>query len=69
MSIRYYDGIEDDRYDDWRQHLLDARIDGREAGRRGQSPEMNPYWPSEPEYNEWHHGRLEGLSELVRRIA
>lgn len=69
MSHGYYDGIEDDRHDTWRQRLLEARIDGREAGRKSQSAEMNPYYTFEPEFNEWHHGRLEGLAENITRVA
>lgn len=65
----------DEAYDTWRQRLLDARGEGHAAGLKAQSAEMNPYYTFEPEFNEWHHGRLEGLARaavtatLKRRVA
>ena len=69
MSRDREDGCEDRAFDSWRQRLLDARIDGRAAGRKSQSAEMNPFYSFEPEYNEWHHGRLEGLAEQLKRMV
>lgn len=60
---------EDQAYDSWRQRLVDARTEGHMAGRKGLSAEMNPYYTFEPEHNEWHHGRLEGIAEQIRRAA
>ena len=65
----YAPGNEDYEYDSWRQSLLDARAEGRAAGRKAQSAEMNPYSTFEPEHNEWHHGRLEGIAEQLQRRA
>lgn len=65
----YAPGNEDHDYDSARQRLLDARADGVVAGRRGDSAEMNPHYTFEPEYNEWHHGRLEGLAQQITRRA
>lgn len=66
----YAPGNEDYEYDNWRQRLLDARADGREAGRNGRSCEMNPYFTFEAEHTHWHDGWLEGLvQQSTRRVA
>jgi len=67
--VKYYDGIEDDRYDSWRQRLLDALNEGRKAGELGLAADLCPYYPFDAEYNQWHQGRLETLCQPKRRIA
>ena len=62
--------LEDRAYDEWRQRMVDARCEGREAGRKGRSVEMNPYFGFEQESKEWLAGRLEGLTQQpMRKIA
>lgn len=58
---------EDDEYDAWRQRLLDAHGEGRAAGLRGLSIEMDPYMGIGDESREWCAGRLETL--VKQRIA
>jgi ribosome modulation factor len=64
---RDIDDRADEARDSWRQRLDDAHMEGCEAGRKGLSAEMNPYYAFEPEHNEWHHGRLEGLAQQSQR--
>ena len=66
-DARDIDERADEAYDNWRQRLLDARTEGRLAGHQGLSAEMNPYYTFEAEHNEWHHGRLEGLTQQPQR--
>ena len=63
----YGPGNEDYEYDEARQSLLDARIEGREAGRKGLSVEMNPYLPIDAEYTQWCDGWRETI--LKQRAA
>jgi ribosome modulation factor len=65
----YAPGNEDHDYDTARQRLVDAHCEGLTAGRRGAAADDNPYYTFEPQHNEWHHGRLEGLAETGRVAA
>lgn len=59
----------DEAYDRAVQELLDARIEGREAGRLGLAAALCPYIPSEPAYTAWHDGRMEAMAEQLKRKA
>lgn len=61
------DQDEDRAYDEWRQRLLDALIEGCEAGRLKLAADLCPYFAFEPEYKEWHKGRMETLCQEQRR--
>ena len=60
---------EDQAYEKHVQDLLDAEIDGREAGMKGLPVEMNPHFPFEPEYTRWLDGWREGLWVLTKQRA
>lgn len=47
--------------------LQDARIDGAEAGQRGNGASLNPYQKGEPEHEEWEASRLQALSQSLSR--
>lgn len=64
-----YGEREDTAHDDWRQRLLDAREEGRDAGRLNLAADLCPYLAIEPEYNQWHEGRMETLGTQQRRVA
>ena len=65
----YAPGNEDYEYDSARQKLVDARSEGEQAGRHQLAVELCPYFDFEPEYKEWHAGRLETLGSQQRRVA
>lgn len=60
---------EDAEYDDYVQRLVDARSEGREAGRLNLASSLCPYWPLEPEHTEWQRGRLEAIAAFHWRAA
>lgn len=66
---RHIDDRADDAYDSWRQRLLDAREEGRQAGTANDPASKCPYLAFEPEYNQWNEGRLETLPANNRRAA
>lgn len=68
-DLEYGPGNTDYEYDDARQRLVDARIEGRVAGRKGLSVEMNPYYTFEAEHTHWHDGWREGLTQHVKLRA
>ena len=69
MTDEYGPGGEDYEYDEARQRMLDALNEGEEAGKLGLAADLCPYIPSEPEYNQWHRGRLRMLVQQQRRNA
>jgi hypothetical protein len=60
---------EDERHDAAVQRLLDAREEGREAGRADMPASSCPYLTFESEYNAWHEGRIETLPKQLKRTA
>lgn len=48
------------------QRMCDAQSEGAHAGSFGIAAELCPYYHTEPEYNEWHRGRLR---TLIQRSA
>lgn len=67
MKVKPYDGESDDAYDNWRQKLVDANVEGEQAGHLGLDAHRCPYIPSVPEYNEWHRGRLRVLIQRAKQ--
>jgi hypothetical protein len=61
------DDAADREHDDAVVSLLDAKIEGREAGRLNLAAALCPYIASEPQYNAWHEGRMEALAEQLQR--
>ena len=52
------DDREDELYDAYVQRLVDAEIQGEEAGLRGDNVGTCPYYGFEKEFEAWHRGRL-----------
>ena len=61
---------EDEAFDRAQQELLDAFMEGQQAGRLNLPASRCPYMPFEPAYNEWQRGRMLVIGQqLLRRSA
>jgi hypothetical protein len=67
---RPFDGDEDQAYDDHQQRLLDAELEGRDAGRLGLAADLCPYFPigriNKSLYDAWHRGRLRAVLNAIK---
>lgn len=59
----------DEAYERAVQELLDADMEGREAGLNGCSFETNPYIPTDPCWQRWADAWREGIWRRATRMA